>query len=104
MKTLSPNFIIGSIQIGTIESASCVNFGNNFPKDFTSNKKQNQGFGSISGDNNDISDIFSRLDEKDIKEVFHQSQAGQYPEWLHKLIEEQDVDIEQDFQDDEPEP
>lgn len=61
------NFYIGSIRIGSVEGASCVNFGNNFPAGFKSCKKQNQGFGSISGDYNDIKDIVSQL--KDSKVV-----------------------------------
>lgn len=51
-KFLSPTFTIGTINIGNIESASCFSVGNNFVKDFKSNKKQNQGFGNVHGDKN----------------------------------------------------
>ncbi|MEW8971531.1 MAG: hypothetical protein AB2411_12945 [Mesobacillus sp.] len=97
MKTLSPAFYIGSIQIGTVQDASCVNFGNSFPKDFTSQKNQNQGFGSISGDNNDIHDIISRLTQRNIAEIF--GDAGgeeQQPEWLENLLKSQQVQIEKE--------
>ncbi|WKA48415.1 hypothetical protein QWV57_05480 [Geobacillus zalihae] len=67
---LSPRFVIGSIHIGTVEGASCVNFGNNFVGGFTSHIKQNQGFGSITGDHNDIHDLLSRLDEQGVFEMF----------------------------------
>lgn len=46
----SPTFIIGTIHIGQVEGASCVSFGNNWISEFTSFKKQNQGFGSVHGD------------------------------------------------------
>lgn len=60
MKFPAPIMNIGNINIGTVEGASCVNIGNNFPNNFTSNKKQIQGFGSISGDHNDIHEIISK--------------------------------------------
>ncbi|WP_404332795.1 hypothetical protein [Mesobacillus maritimus] len=96
MKSLSPTFFIGSIRIGTIQDASCVNFGNNFPTDLTSQKKQNQGFGNISGDHNDIHDILSRLTEKDKTEIFTESPTDSNPEWLEEMIKNQQVDIQQD--------
>lgn len=49
---LSPIFNIGAINIGNIEGASCFSVGNNFVKDFKSQKKHNQGFGNIHGDKN----------------------------------------------------
>ncbi|WNF25009.1 hypothetical protein [Mesobacillus jeotgali] len=97
MKTLSPVFYIGTIQIGTVQDASCVNFGNSFPKDFTSQKNQNQGFGSISGDNNDIHDIISRLTQRNIAEIFGDTGGDeQQPEWLENLLKSQQVQIEQE--------
>ena len=71
MKRFSPSFFIGSISIGTVEGASCVNVGNNLPSGFVNYKKHNQGFGSISGDNNDIYDILATLEEEDIHDTFH---------------------------------
>ncbi|WP_079508959.1 hypothetical protein [Mesobacillus jeotgali] len=97
-KTLSPSFYIGTIQIGTIQDASCVNFGNSFPKDFTSQKNQNQGFGSINGDNNDIHDIISRLYKRNIAEVFGETgnKEQQQPEWLENFLKTQPVQTEQE--------
>lgn len=71
LKRFSPSFFIGTISIGTVEGASCVNLGNNLPSGFVNYKKQNQGFGSISGDNNDIHDILATLEENDINDAFH---------------------------------
>ncbi|WP_231687833.1 hypothetical protein [Bacillus sp. FJAT-27251] len=71
MKRFSPSFFIGHISIGTVEGASCVNLGNNLPSGFVNYKKQNQGFGSISGDNNDIHEIMATLEEEDIHDTFH---------------------------------
>src|SRR4051794_24220594 len=71
LKRFSPSFFIGSISIGTVEGASCVNLGNNLPSGFVNYKKQNQGFGSISGDNNDIHDILATIDEDQISDTFH---------------------------------
>lgn len=71
MKRFSPSFFIGTISIGTVEGASCVNLGNNLPSGFVNYKKHNQGFGSISGDNNDIHDILATIEEKDIHDSFH---------------------------------
>jgi hypothetical protein len=59
---LSPTFIIGSIRIGTVEGASCVNFGNNWPSEFTSISKQQQGFGNVSGDHNDLTRFRAHLE------------------------------------------
>lgn len=56
-----PKFIIKTINIHTVESASCVNIGNNFPTGFESFKKHSQGFGSISGDHNQIEGLRSLL-------------------------------------------
>ncbi|WP_235867343.1 hypothetical protein [Priestia abyssalis] len=91
-KSLPSTFTIGDINIGTIEDASCVNFGNNFPTDFKSHKKHNQGFGNILGNHNDIHDILSWLEERDITEVFSQGQNEHPPEWLDMLIKGQEED------------
>jgi len=83
---LSSIFTIGDIHIGTIEDASAVNFGNNFPTDFTSNKKHNQGFGNILGNENDIHDIQSLMEEKDAVDVYHDNQATPDDKWLEMLL------------------
>ncbi|AYE51630.1 hypothetical protein OEA_18300 [Priestia megaterium NCT-2] len=88
-QALESTFSIGDIHIGTIEDASAVNFGNNFPTNFRSHKKVSQGFGNILGNQNDIHDILSSLEEKDISEVYNENQDGKPPEWLDTMIEEQ---------------
>lgn len=71
MKRFSPSFFIGTISIGTVEGASCVNLGNNLPSGFVNYKKHNQGFGTIHGNNNDIHGILAKIDEKDIHDTFN---------------------------------
>lgn len=71
VKRFSPAFFIGSISIGTVEGASCVNLGNNLPSGFVNYKKQTQGFGSITGDHNDIHEILASIDENAISDIFH---------------------------------
>lgn len=85
MDNLSPVFFIGSIRIGTVEGASCVNLGNNLPIGFQSLKKQNQGFGSISGDNNDISELCSVLKDTNMVDMLNQSDTDEVPNWVKKL-------------------
>ncbi|TCP21936.1 hypothetical protein EV207_13823 [Scopulibacillus darangshiensis] len=57
------NFVINTLNIHTVEGASCVNVGNNFPTGFQNFKKHTQGFGSISGDNNQIDGIRSLVND-----------------------------------------
>ncbi|MGM0845706.1 MAG: hypothetical protein ACQEUT_12070 [Bacillota bacterium] len=86
----SSEFTIGDIHIGTIEDASAVNFGNNFPTNFRSNKKHNQGLGNIIGDNNDIHDLKSFMKEKNAREVYNENQENQEPAWLHVLEKDEE--------------
>lgn len=58
---LSPVFHIGSIKIGTIESASCFSIGNNFFEDFKNSKQTNQGLGNIYGDRNNLAHMTASL-------------------------------------------
>ncbi|AZB44774.1 hypothetical protein CEF21_07610 [Bacillus sp. FJAT-42376] len=95
-RPLSADFRIGDIHIGTVEDASAVNFGNNFPTDFKSSKKHNQGFGNILGDGNDIHDILSHQEERDVTEVFSESPDQPEPEWLKWLKEEQKKDQDEE--------
>jgi hypothetical protein len=94
-QALESTFSIGDIHIGTIEDASAVNFGNNFPTNFRSHKKVNQGFGNILGNQNDIHDILSSLEEKDISEVYNESQDGKPPQWLDTMVEEQTKEMDE---------
>ncbi|KUO77625.1 MAG: hypothetical protein APF77_19930 [Clostridia bacterium BRH_c25] len=85
MPNLSPLFFIGNIRIGSVEGASCINLGNNLPVGFQSFKKQNQGFGSITGDNNDISELCSVLKDTNMIDMLNQSGSDEVPGWVKKL-------------------
>lgn len=85
MENLSPVFFIGNIRIGSVEGASCVNLGNNLPVGFQSFKKHNQGFGSISGDNNDISELCSVLKDTNAIDMLNQSGPEDIPDWIKRL-------------------
>lgn len=88
MDDLSPVFFIGYIRIGSVEGASCVNIGNNLPVGFQSYSKQNQGFGSISGDNNNISELFSVLKDTNMIDMLNQSETDEVPDWVKRLAAE----------------
>lgn len=89
MSFLSPNIAIGTLRIGSIEGASAVNLGNNFPTGFQSFKKHNQGFGTISGDNNGISDIQAYLSDSKIIDMLNEiEKLDDIPEWLQLIINE----------------
>jgi hypothetical protein len=83
----SPQFVIGSIRIGTIQGASCLNMGNNFPTNFTSNKKTNQGFGNVTGDHNTLRDARSLVEDMDMVDMVNETNA-QLPEWLEQMMRE----------------
>lgn len=87
MTLLSPNFFINSIKIGTVEGASCVNFGNNSPSGFNSFKKHNQGFGSVSGDGNKIDGIRSLLNDGSLLDLLTIKDQESIPEWVEELIQ-----------------
>lgn len=100
VKRFSPSFFIGSISIGTVEGASCVNLGNNLPSGFVNYKKQNQGFGSISGDHNDIHDILATIEENGIQDAFHyegvlQGKNDQVLENIEQEMLDSGIDIEE---------
>ncbi|TVY02056.1 hypothetical protein [Cohnella terricola] len=82
---LSPQFVIGSIRIGSVENAACINMGNNWPTGFESHQKLTQGFGSVSGDRNVVSGIRSILNDSDFLDMLNISDS-EAPEWLQKLI------------------
>lgn len=88
MDNLSPIFFIGNIRIGSVEGASCINLGNNLPIGFQNFKKQNQGFGSITGDNNDISELCSILKDTNMIDMLNKSDTDEIPEWVKKLAAE----------------
>ena len=82
---LSPQFVIGSIRIGSIENASCMNLGNNWPTAFESHQKLTQGFGSVSGDRNLVAGIRSLLNDSDFLDMLHVADK-EAPEWLRSII------------------
>ncbi|MFD1737659.1 hypothetical protein ACFSCX_14020 [Bacillus salitolerans] len=86
MSILSPKFMIGSIRIGSIEGASCLNMGNNFPNNFTSHKKHHQGFGTVIGDQNEIKGILSKLENQDTIDLITKADSEDTPQWVKDLI------------------
>ncbi|MYL20217.1 hypothetical protein GLW04_09990 [Halobacillus litoralis] len=88
MAYLSPNFFIGSIRIGTIENASCLNMGNNVPTGFEGHQKLNQGFGTIHGDGNTLEELRSILSDSALLDFMSREQDTELPEWLQKMMEE----------------
>lgn len=86
MSHFSPNFFIKTLRIGSIEEASCLNMGNNLPIGFQSYTKQNQGFGTIHGNNNDITDIKSALKDSNVIDMLNQPGLDDLPDWVKKLI------------------
>jgi hypothetical protein len=84
----SPTFVIGSIRIGSVEGASCVNLGNNFPTDFQSHKKHNQGFGNIGGDNNTVEGARTSLEDSDLIDTLSVSNNDEIPDWVREMVTE----------------
>ncbi|MGG1514161.1 hypothetical protein ABE504_02030 [Paenibacillus oryzisoli] len=82
---MSPTFVIGSIRIGSVESASCINMGNNWPTDFQSNQKTVQGFGSVEGDNNQLVGTRAMLNDSDFLDMLNVGEQ-ETPVWLQDLI------------------
>ncbi|OCT10968.1 hypothetical protein A8709_04495 [Paenibacillus pectinilyticus] len=82
---MSPTFIIGSIRIGSVESASCINMGNNWPTDFQSNQKTVQGFGAVEGDHNQLVGTRSMLNDSDFLDMLNVGD-NETPEWLQEMI------------------
>ncbi|KPV43497.1 hypothetical protein [Alicyclobacillus ferrooxydans] len=86
---LSPVFAIGTIHIEQVEGASCVNLGNNWPTNFQSYKKHNQGFGSVSGNNNVMSSLRSLLNDPDTFDMMSVPD-NQVPEWAEQFLQDDD--------------
>ncbi|WAH37231.1 hypothetical protein [Alicyclobacillus dauci] len=82
----SPSFVIGSIRIGTVTSASALNIGNNWPTNFESHTKHNQGFGNIHGTNHQIRGAQSVLNDPDVFDMMNVSSAADIPDWLKALM------------------
>ncbi|QFT88588.1 hypothetical protein FIU87_08035 [Bacillus sp. THAF10] len=91
MSSYSPNFFIGNIRIGVVESASCINFGNNYPANFQSNKKHNQGIGNISGEQHEIHGTKSQVSDTSVIDMLELSENKELPQWLQELISEKKI-------------
>lgn len=85
---LSPTFIIGTLRIGSVEGASCVNLGNNYPNGFQNYKKHNQGFGSVGGDHNQITGARTVLDDSDSMDIFNGNDPD-IPDWVKQMMQDQ---------------
>jgi hypothetical protein len=83
---LSPTFVIGHIRIGSVEGASCVNFGNNFPTDFQNHKKHNQGFGNVGGDHNKIDGTKAVLEDADLIDTLVSGAEEDIPDWVKEMV------------------
>jgi hypothetical protein len=89
MSIFSPNFIIGSIRIGTIEGASTVSMGNNLQHGFMNHQKINQGLGNISGDGNHIEGLKSLLQDSAILDILgNHTSPDELPCWVQQLVKE----------------
>jgi len=84
---MSPQFVIGTIRIGSVQNTSSVNLGNNWQTAFESHQKLTQGFGSVSGDRNLLTDIRALLNDSDFIDTLHQTGA-ELPEWLRSIMTE----------------
>ncbi|UOE92146.1 hypothetical protein [Alkalihalobacillus sp. LMS39] len=84
MSILSPNIEIGTLRIGTIEGASCLNIGNNFPINFRSQKKHTQGFGTIGGDQNKLDHAKAVVIDSDVLEAMNIPES-EIPSWVKDL-------------------
>ncbi|WP_238413437.1 MULTISPECIES: hypothetical protein [Alicyclobacillus] len=88
----SPTFAIGTLRIGQIEGASCLNMGNNWPSHFRSYKKTNQGFGSVSGDHAVLKDMKSFLHDPDILD--HPGNVERPTEdWLQQMLQRMEAHL-----------
>jgi hypothetical protein len=82
----SPSIVIGSFRIGTVSSASALNIGNNWPTNFKSNIKHNQGFGNIGGTNHQIRGAQSFLNDPDVFDMMNVSPDTEIPDWMKNMI------------------
>ncbi|MBB6453125.1 hypothetical protein HNQ94_001573 [Salirhabdus euzebyi] len=82
----SPVFTFNEFKVGTLENASAINFGNNYPTNFKGYKKHNQGLGTIDGNNNDIHDLKSQMNLKYLMDMILEDE-GELPDWVIEMIE-----------------
>ncbi|MCA1319168.1 hypothetical protein LC085_04515 [Bacillus tianshenii] len=75
--------------------------GNNYPAQFQSNKKHNQGIGNISGDEHDIHENKSMVSDSSFIDMLHQLENQELPQWLQDVIKEkQNADSKNENEDD----
>jgi len=60
--------------------------GNNWPSQFESHKKVNQGFGTITGDHNTIDNIRALLNDPDFIDMFNAGEGSELPEWMKQIL------------------
>lgn len=84
---VSTIFMLGSVSVGQMEGSSCFNIGNNFPTNFRSVKKHNQGVGNISGDGNHIRHLRSLLNDPDVLDSVSFKDDTEVPAWVEQLID-----------------
>ncbi|MFB5191340.1 hypothetical protein [Alicyclobacillus fastidiosus] len=84
---LSTVFCVGAVSVGHMEGASCLNVGNNFPTNFRSVKKHNQGFGNVTGDHNTMKSLRSLLSDPDVLDAVSFQRDTEIPDWVMKAIE-----------------
>lgn len=83
---LSPTFYIGHIRIGSVEGASCVNLGNNWPTDFDNYKKHTQGFGEVGGDHNRLTEAQSAVTDSELIDMLNLSDDADLPDWVKEMV------------------
>ena len=69
MKEFGFQLTIHSITIGTIDSASSLNIGRNFLRDFKSMTKSNAGIGTISGNHNSFPSSTNYVQDPDLVDM-----------------------------------
>ncbi|GEO24965.1 hypothetical protein AAC03nite_07500 [Alicyclobacillus acidoterrestris] len=80
-------FIVGTVSVSNMEGASCLNVGNNFPTNFRSVKKHNQGFGNVTGDHNVMRNLKSLLSDPDILDTVSFQNETDIPKWVESLLQ-----------------
>lgn len=66
-----------------------MNLGNSEMAHFASHKKQNQGFGSITGDHHSIDNIRTLLNDPDFIDMFSGGEEVAMPQWLEDVLAQQ---------------
>lgn len=96
----SPTFHFKEFKVGSLENASTINIGNNYPTNFKGFKRQNQGLGTIDGNNNDIHDLQSYIHLRYFLDAF-MDDHDDVPDYIKEML---DKYLEQEFKEpDKPE-